>query len=702
MDSRDWLASILKQDRLNRLAGDRRTEQLPPFQQHAVLRAVDLLRRRGGCLLADEVGLGKTHIAAAAMRTFAGAHSSVLVIAPASLLQMWRTVVGPAPGVVFLSYTSLVRRGAAAPPGGWDLVVVDEAHRLRNRTTKRFKRVSDLSARVPLLLITATPMHNRLADVVSLLNLLTGSLRLDTLERLRACLVGFIIRRTRPIIDAFYGLKSDHSMHGLGPRARIHSPCPPLSAPVRDLLADWSHLQEAAFPEQPPEVLRLVDRMLLKRAESSPVALFKTIERSLLFLERAEEAARVGRGLRRPDFKRLFGADPLWTAAQQVFPFFYDGLESEPVLQFERLGAQLAELLERARSGFSPEADPKLAYLLRLLETDAGRVRVIVSCFRDTADYVHRHLRDKRSVMVCGAEARAASGARLSRREALLRFSPNSHTAHVPSAHRFFTLVATDTISEGVNLQDADQLVHYDTPWNPITVRQREGRLVRLGSRHDSIDVIRFGVPEELERRLAITTQLNSKRAAALRLISDERPIDRPALTMAAYHRCCSPLRLGGSAVETSERVWFVALIQDESVTIVECGADAVRESTARHLHRLAAGVPVCWAPDSPPRAVLRRAVEFLRRLAATRRWTLLEPRAVRIASDRPRRAHLPHQKYRIGQVSPCAVRTADEPPPIRLLGAIGMGPGSCTSARCDRCQKTQPDSPLARIRQSR
>lgn len=704
MNSKDWLALMLKQDRVNNLPCDGRIEELPPFQQHAALRVVDLLRRKGGCLLADEVGLGKTHIAAAAMESFANSGSSTLVIAPAGLLQMWRRVVGATPGVRFVSFASLVRCGVPSPHHGWDLIVVDEAHRLRNRATKRFKSVRDLSLGVPLLLITATPMHNDLSDAVSLLALLAGSLNADSLERLRNRLMAYVVRRTRPLVHAFYG--SSVERWKLGPNAVFHSPCLPLSAQVRDLLADWEAFCQTAFPDLPSEVLRLVDRMLLKRAESSPIALFKTIERSLLFLERAEEAARVGKCLTRSHFRRLFGADPFWTAGQQVFPFFYDGLDSKPMQQLGVIRDRLTELLHRSKANFTREDDPKLNYLKQTLAQDSHRTRVIVSCFRDTAEYLFRALGVVRSVLVSGTEARSGLGARLSRREALLRFSPNSHNARIPAVHRFSLMIATDTISEGVNLQDADQLIHYDTPWNPITIQQREGRLIRLGSNHNSVEVIRFGVPIELESRLGIVAQLNSKRAATSRLIADatllSEPLDRDALTMGAYFNCCSSQHPSCPPPEDLRGVWFVAVCQGGRVSIVACGDCYTREASPIQLLRLSAGVRGHVEEGHPPGEIVARTVRLVRQAAATRRWADLQPRVARNTGPRTSPKHLARLQYRLGDVSVRSPATGDEDLAIRLLGAIRLGSSCSRAPGRDQGDSPQTDSPLAPIPHSR
>jgi hypothetical protein len=72
-------------------------------------------------------------------------------------------------------------------------------------------------------------------------------------------------------------------------------------------------------------------------------------------------------------------------------------------------------------------------------------------------------------------------------------------------------LIVTDVAAEGLNLQRAARVVHYDLPWTPMRMNQREGRSIRYGSRYSKIDVIEFAVPSLLERRLRVEATLRRK-----------------------------------------------------------------------------------------------------------------------------------------------------------------------------------------------
>ena len=83
---------------------------------------------------------------------------------------------------------------------------------------------------------------------------------------------------------------------------------------------------------------------------------------------------------------------------------------------------------------------------------------------------------------------------------------------------RLDVLVATDLASEGLNLQDADTIVHYDLPWNPLRLAQRLGRIARLGSEHREVHVVWFAPPERLERTLRQLEIIERKARAQLAL----------------------------------------------------------------------------------------------------------------------------------------------------------------------------------------
>src|SRR5207245_3661432 len=106
-------------------------------------------------------------------------------------------------------------------------------------------------------------------------------------------------------------------------------------------------------------------------------------------------------------------------------------------------------------------------------------------------------------------------------------------------------LIATDLLSEGLNLQDATRVVHYDLPWTPARLAQRVGRVDRLGSPHAWVETVTFLPPAGLERALALERRLATKlgmqtAGGAAQLES----VAGPAAAPGRARRCDRPPRL--------------------------------------------------------------------------------------------------------------------------------------------------------------
>jgi superfamily II DNA or RNA helicase len=137
----------------------------------AVARIEGAIDQFGGALLCDEVGMGKTFVATAIARSYARR----LVVAPATLSSMWTHALrATAIEADFISFEKLSRL-RSKPDVEYDLLIIDEAHHARNQSTRRYAQLQELSRRAKLLLLTATPIHNRRKDLSALLSLFLGS-----------------------------------------------------------------------------------------------------------------------------------------------------------------------------------------------------------------------------------------------------------------------------------------------------------------------------------------------------------------------------------------------------------------------------------------------------------------------------------------------------------------------------------------------
>src|SRR5207249_1618916 len=159
------------------------------------------------------------------------------------------------------------------------------------------------------------------------------------------------------------------------------------------------------------------------------------------------------------------------------------------------------------------QEDPKADALAALLGQRPGKTIVFVEAAA-TVRHLLRCLRGRRVAGVVGETALFAGGPG-GRAEALRAFAPLAQGAGPPpAALETDVLIATDLLSEGLNLQDAARVIHYDLPWTPARLAQRVGRIDRLGSPHARIETITFLPPPPLERALALEQRLAAKATA--------------------------------------------------------------------------------------------------------------------------------------------------------------------------------------------
>jgi hypothetical protein len=177
------------------------------------------------------------------------------------------------------------------------------------------------------------------------------------------------------------------------------------------------------------------------------------------------------------------------------------------------------EKLLRDLDGLTERHDDKLQALLAWLQGEgAGKKVLLFSYYKDTARYVYEHLRQQlpsREIALITGGMPAEQ-----RRDAVRRFAPraNRYTLQ-PHEREIEILVATDALSEGQNLQDASVIVNYDLHWNPVRMVQRIGRIDRIGSEHNTIEVYNFIPEDALEELLGLMERLHEKLQAINRTV---------------------------------------------------------------------------------------------------------------------------------------------------------------------------------------
>ena len=192
--------------------------------------------------------------------------------------------------------------------------------------------------------------------------------------------------------------------------------------------------------------------------------------------------------------------------------------------------ADTLELLTLMVADITPEHDLKLQTLFKLLDEkmanpiNEGNKKVLIfSAFSDTAEYLYdqvasymkTHYGLDTAVITGSIDGRTTiKGLKATLNNVLTCFSPISKSRDVlmpGSTKEIDVLIATDCISEGQNLQDCDYLVNYDIHWNPVRIIQRFGRIDRIGSRNQYIQLVNFWPDMTLDDYINLKSRVETR-----------------------------------------------------------------------------------------------------------------------------------------------------------------------------------------------
>jgi len=507
-----------------------------PYQLVPLLMALRLDPVR--LLIADDVGVGKTIEAGLIARELwdTGEIRRLAVLCPPPLTEQWASelrekfhldpvILAPhsvaalertlPPGrslfrhypviVASIDYLKLPRNREpflAEPP---DLVIVDEAHGVVPATTAerdprhlRYRLVRELASdqRRHLILLTATPHSGIQRAFQRLLGLLHTDFEdwdLDQLDRARTeRLARHVVQRTRADISRQWPEASQ-----LYPVRDAIERTYALSDAYRALFQDTFDFcrrlieESRQLPDRERRFQWWAALTLLRCVMSSPRAGAEALaRREIPQAEEPEELAlttELGENSFEP--AELLGLEPTEFRPSDEIPSQRLELATTHTLALsETARRRLRELARQARAiEADPASDTKLQACLEAVRQllDRGSAPVIWCVFVDTAEYVAERLRqaleptDRDLVVEC-LTGRIDDQQRRERVRALQQ-APRR------------VLVATDCLSEGVNLQELfDAVLHYDLPWNPNRLEQREGRVDRFGQPCERVTAVRL------------------------------------------------------------------------------------------------------------------------------------------------------------------------------------------------------------------
>ena len=166
----------------------------------------------------------------------------------------------------------------------------------------------------------------------------------------------------------------------------------------------------------------------------------------------------------------------------------------------------LTQILEPIQK-ITPAADTKLQTLKKLLDTKPLREgkRLIFTRYIDTAEYLYQNLQTDDTDVIYSSNK--------DKQKIVARFAPNANPEQRrnPNENELNTLIATDVLAEGLNLQDCGMLINYDLHWNPVRLIQRFGRIDRIGSEFEEIHGFNFLPELGIERNLGLQETLRNR-----------------------------------------------------------------------------------------------------------------------------------------------------------------------------------------------
>lgn len=547
-------------DSLQKLAASLSDAQvdLNPHQVEAALFAFRSPLSKGA-ILADEVGLGKTIEAGIVIsQKWAERKRRILIIVPSSLRKQWNQELLDKfflPSIILetKSFNREIKNGNLNPfqqneiiicsyhfsrakdvyikQIAWDLIVIDEAHHLRNvykNTNKIANAIKAAVAHAPKLLLTATPLQNTLMELYGLVSIiddytfgdlpsfksrfarLTNNDNFDDLKErlkpickrtLRRQVLEYVKYTNRiPITQEFYPSENEQRLY--------------------DLVSEYLQRQTLyALPASQRQLMTLILRKLLASSTYAISGTLEALSNKLDGIVENQETAPLFEEKISEDFENLDEIKDEWTEydeeTEEKKAFTPEDIESikeesKSLKEFHTLAKSIKKnskgevLLTALKAGFD-EAEKRGGVKKAVIFTESTRTQKYLENILDIAEYsgkivlfngsntdpksqgIYKHWIEKHQ----GTD-RITGSKSADMRAALVEYFRDEA----------IIMIATEAGAEGINLQFCSLVVNYDLPWNPQRIEQRIGRCHRYGQRHDVV-VVNF---------------LNKKNAADLRV----------------------------------------------------------------------------------------------------------------------------------------------------------------------------------------
>lgn len=596
------------------------------YQEQAVLNAKKILEEYGGVFVADVVGLGKTYIATLLAGQLDG---RTLVIAPPVLLDednpgSWKNAF--ADFGVPASFESIGKLDDILDKGveKFKNIIIDEAHRFRTETNMTYEKLAEICRGKRVILVTATPYNNSPKDILSEVKLFQNSKKStipnlpdiegffnglaknlkgldrqkDNEEYLRVVkenskeirekvLKYLMVRRTRTEIIKYFG--NDLTKQKLR-FPDVAAPAPlyyelndeedKIFTTTMEMLArDFKYARYTPLLYLKKDLDQLEEQAQKNMGKFMKILLIKRLESSFFAFKNS-----IGRFIHSYElFIREFEKGNVYTSKKHSNKIFeYLENDNDEAVQ-ELIDSGKAEKFKS--SDFKPEfletlksdlvileniqkfwakvtRDPKLIALLEVLSTNKllkSNKIILFSESKETAEYITEHINKAyKNQAIC-----FSGGSGEGVREIVIK---NFDAKAKKPKDDYRILVATEVLSEGVNLHRSNIVINYDIPWNPTRMMQRVGRINRVDTKFDMIYTFNFFPTTQSNNEIKLKEAAEAKINAFLTLLGGDAALltdGEPIGSHELFNRLVSKKTITGEDEGETSELKYLTLIKN-------------------------------------------------------------------------------------------------------------------------------------------
>lgn len=263
---------------------------------------------------------------------------------------------------------------------------------------------------------------------------------------------------------------------------------------------------------------------LFKRLESSVYSFAETLRRLIERIDRTIEVLSKGgyideeTGMPDEEYGYLEGKYEIEVAHLRVEDYLYD-LEGDKII-LEKIYSEARCVLDEQRDLKIQTLQDEIVKKITGTPYNKGNKKIIVfTAFSDTAEYIYQQIASELQKHHLYTACVTGKGVKSTNKNVdndfnsiLCAFSPKSKMKkEIPASEQIDILIGTDCISEGQNLQDCDTVINFDIQWNPVSLIQRFGRIDRIGSTNECIQMINFFPNLELNEYLGLEQRVKGK-----------------------------------------------------------------------------------------------------------------------------------------------------------------------------------------------